>query len=198
MADEETRQRVAEELQQLIEIVEQITGLQSRWSGSVELVPDAEFRGLKPFRCDILLDAGLAFKEIRWRTWLHEVLHSVSAGYNLIDFNAGQGWEEGVVEALQRHLRVSVLSAIGVDVEEAIFLAAEQEHAFNRYIAALENIRTALDQDAQTFYIYLLRTPIKDRHGMLLRQALAAQGEQRKALLEIISAARAVLEAKSR
>lgn len=198
VTDDETHQRVVDELRRVTAIIEQVTGLQSRWNGTVELVPEAEFRGLKPFRCDILLDARLAFDNVRWRTMIHEVLHSVSAGYNSADFNNGQGWEEGVVKSLQRLLRGRILSALGVTVDEFVFDAIEKAHSFNRYIEALEDIRKAFQQSAEDFYLSLLRVPIKSRHGFLMQQALVVAGERRKMLLSVLSASRAVLEAKSR
>ena len=52
--------QVTEEVRRIIDIVEDLTSLQSRWSGKVELVENADFKGKKPFRCDILLNALLA------------------------------------------------------------------------------------------------------------------------------------------
>src|SRR3712207_4697154 len=107
-------ERVARELQQLRSVLERITGLQSRWSGRVELVPNAPFRGLKPYQCDICLNATLADRPGRWRTLICESLHAFSTGYNPTDYSALPGWEEGLNEQLQRVLRADVLAQLGV------------------------------------------------------------------------------------
>lgn len=47
----------------------------------VELVETTEFKGKKPFSCDIQIQASLARLEARWSTLIHESLHAHSAGY---------------------------------------------------------------------------------------------------------------------
>lgn len=61
--------------------------------------------GEKRWGCDILFHADLTNNPLRWRTLLHEVLHSVSAGMTEQDYRRFRGWEEGVVEWLQRRWR---------------------------------------------------------------------------------------------
>src|SRR5687767_14571263 len=129
---------IIEELESLRREIELLTGLTSRWNGNVILAPaDAPYRGLKPFRCDVHLRADLVYAEVRWRTLIHELLHSVSAGYNQTDYNALKGWEEGVIEQTQRLLRGRILRNMGVIVDEAVFAEVEQEATFNAYIEVL-------------------------------------------------------------
>ena len=45
--------RTQQELTAIILILTELTGLPSRWSGRVELVPDAEFKGRKRQVCDV-------------------------------------------------------------------------------------------------------------------------------------------------
>ena len=163
--------QVCAELEQIMPLVSAYTGLPTRWSGVVELVPDADFKGKKRFTCDIQIDAGLADQEVRWATLVHESLHCHSAGYNGTDYRQNRGWEEGVVEQLQRLLRPQILIALGIIVEDAVFQQATEYHRYNRYIRALENLRLALPQFAEKqelFYKTLLATPIRDRVPLVL------------------------------
>lgn len=138
---DEREVRTQKELADIVAVLTEVTGLPSRWSGRVELVPDAEFKGRKRQMCDIQIDADLSDREERWATLIHEALHSISAGYNGMDFRVLRGWEEGVAEQLQRLYRPIVLRRLGVNLEESVFLSNELHHQFDPYIAALESLR---------------------------------------------------------
>ncbi len=102
---------------------------------------------------------------------IHESLHCHSVGYNGTDFRQQRGWEEGVVEQLQRLFRSQILADLGVHVEDAVFQQAADFHRYNRYIRVLENLRFALPQFAEepkAFYKTLLATPIRDRIALAL------------------------------
>ena len=162
----ELQEQITGELQAIVKVIESVTGLPSRWSGKLELVADAEFKGKKPFRCDVFLDAALAATPERWSTLIHEALHTGSAGYVREDYQDFQGWEEGVVEQLQRLLRAEVLARLHVTVEETVFASIDAGHAYNDFIAAIERLRRILDdrEEAEAvtaFYLQLLTTPIK-------------------------------------
>ncbi len=189
---------IAAELQQITILLEQITGLASNWNGTVELITNANFHGKKPFTCSILINAMLAEQNLRWRTLIHEVLHALSAGYNRLDFEANRGWEEGVVEKLQRIVRPTVLQTLGVTVEENFFQSTDQTHLFNVYIDALEQIRSVLGTQEQEFYLDLLRTPIRDRNASLLKQALALEPDHRKQALTVLSSSNQKLKGQLR
>ncbi len=82
-----------------------------------------------------------------------------------------RGWEEGVVEQLQRLFRPRILREFGVAVDEALFRQAAEVHRYNRYVRVLENLRQALPQFADNqegFYKMLLATPIRDRIALVL------------------------------
>ncbi|HLK61631.1 MAG TPA: hypothetical protein VKU00_34105 [Chthonomonadaceae bacterium] len=196
---EQVAKRVQAELQTLVPILEELTGLNSRWNGEIYLVQSADFLGKKPFPCHIELDADLANLDVRWRTLLHELLHSLSAGYNQNDYNLFYGWEEGVVEQLQRLIRLEALTRCGIIVAEEIFTSAEAGHPFNPYIAALEKIREAInDTDARAFYVQLLNTPIKNRHASLLQSGLLTRDEGGRRIMGAVSTARVILERRIR
>jgi hypothetical protein len=46
---DELEAQIREELRRILEIVCELTGLPSNWNGRLKIVPDAEFRGRKPF-----------------------------------------------------------------------------------------------------------------------------------------------------
>src|SRR5579864_3196786 len=96
--------QIGEELERILVVVSELTGLPSNWSGRVELPPDADFKGKKRFSCDILIRDELAREPIRWSTLIHEALYCFSAGYRRDDYHMYRGWEEAVVEQQQRLL----------------------------------------------------------------------------------------------
>lgn len=153
----------------------------------------------KPFTCRIVINTGLIGQPVRWRTLIHEALHSFSAGYNSADYQKWRGWEEGVVEQLQRLLRPLVLDRFGVVVDEDVFAQVESEHAFNPFMAALERLRTALGaEDPRIFYVGLLGTPIKDRPGFIFGRGNKLPAPQRIQFVKMFSAANAALKERSR
>ena len=185
--------QIADEVRRIVAVVEVLTQRKSRWSGHIELVESADFKGKKPFRCDILLNAFLATQLERWSTLIHEVLHTVSAGYVRDDYQDFQGWEEGVIEQLQRLFRPSILSRLQINIDESIFLFIEEDHAYNKFIAALEQLRMTVGKDQEDFYILLLQTPIRDRPALMLNLGSHLQGSARRQFIVNFSAANAAL-----
>ena len=82
MSMDDSEARTRKELAEIIAVLTGLTGLPPRWSGRVELVPEAEFKGRKRPICDIQIDADLVTQDARWATLIHEALHSISVGYN--------------------------------------------------------------------------------------------------------------------
>ena len=170
--------QVLEELGAVRDAVERLTGLHSRWSGSVVLMDGREIVAMrgqpvlaeKRWSCDILLNTVLTASPTRWRTYIHEMLHSVSVGLNEQDLRRLRGWEEGVVEQVQRLLRPQLLASIGVDVPEEVFAAVDRAWTLNGFVEALEVLRSALEREADTFYLDLLRTPLRERLAYVLAQ----------------------------
>jgi len=189
--------RTHREIGKVLEIVCDITGLTSNWNGVLMLVENAEFRGRKPFSCSIEVASDLVQTVDRWPTMIHEALHAVSAGYSSNDYQAFRGWEEGVVEKLQRLIRPIVISRLGISPEESIWQQRENLHPYNDYIDALEEVRKALgiagDGDERQFYIRLLGIPIKDRPGLLLGMGYQRDKLPRTPFVRAFSAASAVL-----
>ncbi len=191
-------ERIQQELSDIVAALSELTGLPSQWSGVVRLVPDADFKGQKPFHCDILLNANLADDQSRWRTLLHEALHSFSQGYNREDFESFRGWEEGVVEKLQRLLRPAVLLSLGVTVPEAVFRALEDQHLYNSYLSALSELQQVSGQPEQQFYLGLLGTSIRDRPASIYALSRTLSGQPRADFLLRFSRANSILKGELR
>ena len=191
-------ERIQEEIAQIVAALSEITGLASRWSGTARLVEGADFKGQKPFQCDILLNASLSNDPAGWRTLLHEALHSFSHGYNREDFENNRGWEEGVVEKLQRLLRPAVPSALDVGVPETIFLALEEQHLYNSYLSALSELQQLSSQPERQFYLHLLGTPIRDRSASVYALSRSLVGASRTDFLLCFSRANSILKGELR
>ena len=199
MSMDDLEARTQKELAGIIAVLIELTGLPSRWSGRVELVLEAEFKGRKRPICDIQIDAALATQDARWATLIHEALHSVSAGYNSSDFRQFRGWEEGVVEQVQRMLRPAILGRLGIAIVDNVFHPEEEAHAFNGYIAALESLRLMLKENAssnerQEFYLDLLSLPIASRPESILRVSFALEQPQRGVFISAFSQANSILK----
>ena len=186
-------EQIRGELERIQPVIEEITGLTSRWNGKVELVPDLGYSGIKRSSCMIVMDVSLVGDALRWRTSIHELLHAVSAGYTRSDYRVLRGWEEGVVEQLQRLIRPSLLNRIGVVVPNDFFGAAEVFHPFNHYIEALEELRGELALPEFDFYRNLLRTPIRRRPTSMFELRSTLSGEQQRSFLETFARAHATL-----
>src|SRR5262249_31165515 len=94
-----------------------------------------------------------------------------------------QGWEEGIVEQLQRMLRGPVVVKLGATLDEPANLAIDSEHGYNGYIEALEELRGALDEPQAVFYRRLLGVQLGERPGLVRRQLAPAQGRPDRVLL---------------
>ena len=112
----------------------------------------------------------------------------------MVAYNSAQGYEEGVVEMLQRLLRPRILTALTGEYRNELWAEGDADHAFNSYIAVLEEIRELRQQEKEEFYLLLLRTPLKERHALLVAEALKMPTETRKNLLISLSRARTILE----
>lgn len=157
------------------------TGAVSSWFATLH----TQFSGQKHGWCgislreDVLLDATL-----RWRTMIHEGLHSVSGA-----FSPGRPdpmsrrWEEAIVEQMQRLLRQRVLRAAGVEMDDEVFRSADNEHGYNLFIRALEAHRRRQGAEIEAFYLGLLRADAAGRAGMLVAATRALRVQRWQELL---------------
>ncbi len=194
MQGSDAEAQVHAELEQIMPLISTLTGLPTRWSGVVEIVETLEFKGKKRFSCDIQIQASLVRQNVRWSTLIHESLHAHSAGYNGSDYRLYRGWEEGVVEQLQRLLRPEILSRLLVVVAEADLLEADRQHPFNDRVQALEAIRRCLAVPQTAFYKQLLATPIAQRPVETLRQIQQLPVLEQRSAFYVYSASNSVLK----
>lgn len=193
---DELEARTQQELEAIIAVLTGLTGLPSRWSGRVELVLESEFKGKRRFVCDIQINAELAGQEERWTTLIHEALHSLSVGYIRDDYQEFQGWEEGVVEQLQRLFRPRILAALSIPVNPEIFQRLDAEHAYNKFITALESLRELRQvpaEQAGVFYVDLLATPLRDRQSSINQHGFLLPASQRLQFFAAVSSSSAAL-----
>jgi len=155
-------------LRQTVDVLEGILGWPSRWNGQVSLVRSLTVAGAAHYGGSISINELIYVDaDLRWRTLIHEALHTFSPLYTRYEYTTARGWEEGVVEQMQRLVRPQVLTALGVAVNEETLLEAEASHPYNIYIAFLEDLRLRLNDAPFSFYKMLLACPIKERSKIL-------------------------------
>lgn len=196
MEDDALTAQIHGELTRILPVISELTGLPSNWNGELSLVPESEWNGVKLFSCGIVLNAPLMRQDLRWRTLIHEALHCVSVGYVRSAYELLRGWEEGVVEQMQRLLRPEALRRLGVSLDEQVFTSWEAKHEFNEYVLALEHIREGLGSqtEAREFYQELLSTPLQGRPGLVFAYGGQSTGEGRREFMHIFSKMNSVLK----
>ncbi len=168
---------IIEEVRQTITFVEEVTGLPSRWNGGLLILEDGmgeartaqmlarvPYLAKKEWSCAITVLASVLQDDQRWRTLLHEGLHSVSVGLTQENYNRFAPWEEAVVEGLQRLYRPFLFARLGLSVPESRFSGLEATWPYNHAIAALGRIVAERPEvPARDFLEGMLRTPLPDR-----------------------------------
>lgn len=100
----------------------------------------------------------------RWRTLLHEGLHSVSVGLTEPEYQRLRLWEEAVVESLQRLYRPLLFRQLELDVPESRFTALEAVWPYNHAMAAVRRIAAERPEvPVRDFLEAMLRTPLPNR-----------------------------------
>ena len=168
---------IIEEVRQIVAAVEEFTGLPSRWNGGLLILADASgearaaemltplpYFAKKEWSCGITILESVLQDDQRWRTLLHEALHSVSVGLTEPRYHQYAPWEEGIVESLQRYYRPFLLENLGIDVLESQFALRETTWRYNSAIAALTRIGAERPEvPLRDFLELLLRTSLPDR-----------------------------------
>ncbi len=171
-AQTQAQSLVEDETRRLVALVEETTGLQSRWNGTVRVIDAATaaltsqtpFFAKKEWSCGITVVDTTLGSDGRWRSLLHEALHSVSVGLTQDTYDRFAPWEEAIIETLQRAYRPLLLQRLGLVVPEGRFLAVEEKWRYNQAIAALAQIAAARPEiPVIKFAEELLRTPLPDR-----------------------------------
>lgn len=179
--DHPLRPAAEADLALLMPHVERLTGQRSRWAGIV-WVRDLSFgfSGQKHGWCGISLREDVLRDEpFRWRTMIHEALHSVSGSFaaGRLDPTSGR-WEEAIVEQTQRLLRQSLLRAIRVSISEDAFRPRDVAHRYNAHIRAMEIHRATVRVAPEPFYLGLLRANAPGRAAAVLAVTRALRDVQ--------------------
>lgn len=168
---------IIEEVRQIIAFVEAATGLPSRWNGGLLVLEDGTgeartaqmlsrvpYLAKKEWSCSITVVESVLQDDQRWRTFLHEALHSVSVGLTEPDYQRLRLWEEAVVESLQRLYRPLLFRRLGMDLDESLFQPFEAVWRHNRAMEALARIAAERPEvPTREFLEGMLRTPLPDR-----------------------------------
>ena len=172
-----TGQTIMEEVRQIISATEEFTGLPSRWNGGLLILADASgearaagalsralYLAKKEWNCGITVLESVLQNDLRWRTLLHEAIHSVSVGLTEPNYQRLRLWEETVVESLQRLYRPRLFVRLGLQTSESQFTAHEATWPFQRALLALGRIMAERPETVpQEFLEQMLRTPLPDR-----------------------------------
>ncbi len=167
--------------------------LVSRWNGRIEELVGQDDAAVIRRDGTIEVAARRLNDPDRWRTYLHELVHAHSPLSGQTDMEENLGWEEGVVEHLQRIIRPTVLQG-RMDVDEAAIRATEPVWPYRPYIAAFDKLQRDLgvtDADAGRWYAQLLQKPVEGRRQFLAISVLRSPG--RLKLMEAIGSANTVL-----
>jgi hypothetical protein len=122
------------------------------------------------------------------------MMHSVSIGYTPNEYSDWIGWEEGVVEQMQRLHRQEILQTLQVKYDQTSLAQIDSKWLMNPYIGALEEVRDVLKDSEASFYGNLLATPLRDRYTHLLMRARGLPLETRKDALLVLSRVNRVLK----
>lgn len=175
----DARRTIIEEVRQIIAAVEAFTGLSSRWNGGLFILTESTgeaqtaqmlarvpYLAKKEWSCAITVVESVLQDDQRWRTLLHEALHSVSVGLTEPDYQRFAPWEEAVVESLQRLYRPALFQQLGLDVDEGQFRSIETTWRYERARQAISQIASERPEvPLRDFLEAMLRTPLPDRPG---------------------------------
>ena len=171
-------------LRQIVQALEDILGRPSRWNEKAYIARSLSFGGAAHYDGSISIsEYAVADPDLRWRTMVHEALHTFSPQYSHPQYIAARGWEEGVVEQMQRLLRPDVSAALQVSINEVVVAEAEVNHPYNVYITALEDLRERLGDSQMSFYRLLLAAPLPERALLLKRSSILLADQERQSFL---------------
>ena len=168
---------IIEEIRQITAFVEGATGLPSRWNGGLliladgtdeawtaQALPRVSYRAKKDWNCSITVVESVLQDAQRWRTRLHEILHSGSVGLTEPLYQQYAPWEEAVVESLQRLYRPLLFRHLGLRAEEEQFQALETTWRYQLAVEALGKIAAERPEVPNRDLLEaMLRTPLPDR-----------------------------------
>src|SRR5262249_34681282 len=82
----------------------------------------------------------------------------------------------------------------GVEMDTSLAGQDDLHHLYNSYIDALEELRTFLGLPSESFYLDLLRTPLRARPSFIFGIGNARSGPERFEFVRLFSRANSVLK----
>lgn len=174
-------------LGRVVEEVERLTRLLSRWNGELVIIEEIDMfgqpsmHGKKEWACAISIHAEIVNDPAVFTTLVHEAVHSVSVGVTQSLFHTFPGYEEGTVEWLTRAYSPAVARALGHDQELPVRMV------FKRYLDALGSLQARCALSPIEFYESMLRTPLARREASVVELIRDARPELslRRVLAEV-------------
>jgi hypothetical protein len=161
--------------------LEALTGLRSRWNGTLIVSDEVDefgrprYSAEKVWTCEIAVHRSSLRSPSLFISLVHESFHAISAGVTQRHFQLNRGFEEGVVEWLTRHLVPRLAEECGTQA------VMEGRAAFQRYLESLERLRNWTGKEDEVFYLDLLRTPLAQRSDAVVQWAMEAHPEESRA-----------------
>ncbi len=150
--------------------VSRITGLASRWDGTVAMIGDAYecgYWGAKDYSCYVEYAEQVADNRLlRISNPIHEMLHAHSVGYNMIAYPVFSEYEEGVVEHLTRIIRGEITGNLGED-PETDFSSIDQKTGYDNEMKFMESLRIKTGKEPRDFYLQLIRINLISRESVV-------------------------------
>jgi hypothetical protein len=166
-----TPERALDDTRQIVALVEQETGLTSRWSGEIRFTsaPGTAFLARKLPECPIEFHTDLLGDIEFYYAALEEALHSVSVltPSPVWDLNPFEGVEEAVVGAMVELLKLPLRRLYTQD-EMLLTLSTRTVNHYQTNMAALGQLRRLADREHWLFYRGLLATPLARRHEVIV------------------------------
>lgn len=154
--------------------VEMLTGLASRWDGTIHLSEEVDigghprFTARKDLSCSLTVHQSFLHDPKLYGTLVHESLHAVSVGVTRAAYDQFQGYEEGVVEKVTRLLGPHIAAAMGIAYDfgtRTSYLSA---------LGLLEQLRAKTGRAEEEFYLELLKTPLAQREQTVVQWTMEA------------------------
>ena len=179
--DSNAGRTIIEEVRRIVAFVEETTGLSSRWNGGLliladgtdeawaaQAMPRVSYRAKKEWSCSITVMESIVEDDQRWRTLLHECLHSVSIGLTEPSYQRLRLWEEPIVESLQRIYRPLLFQHLNLVADERQFQPLEATWLYNQAIDALKQVAAQRPEvPFRQLLEEMLRIPLPDRPAFL-------------------------------
>ncbi len=146
--------------------------LRTVWNGTVKITNASSYAGQFSWSGELsitrdtlayLVGAGGKTPADYYGVLLHEMFHSLSAGSKAGVYAYAKGWEEGVAEMATETFLGPLLARLGIAE------GTKSWRAYQEFCAVLEDLRSGIRMEPETFYRRLLATPLSERKALVRR-----------------------------